>query len=148
MPVDNIHEARDAARPSIALRNPSRFRSVSAFAPICAPSQVPWGEKAFRGYLGENRSIWARYDACRLLAEAPSAPPLRVDQGAADTFLETQLRPDRLVKAAAQGGHALDYRLHDGYDTATSSSRALSMSISPSTPSTLPALRAPGLGTR
>jgi S-formylglutathione hydrolase len=86
---------------TIALRNPSRFRSVSAFAPICAPSQVPWGQKAFRGYLGEDRSAWARYDACTLLAEAPSAPPLRVDQGAADAFLET---------------HALDYRLHDGYD--------------------------------
>ena len=101
---------------TIALRNPSRFRSVSAFAPICAPAQVPWGEKAFRGYLGEDRSTWARYDACALLAEVPSAPPLRVDQGAADAFLETQLRPELLVAAAAQGGHALDYHLHDGYD--------------------------------
>jgi len=101
---------------TIALRNPSRFRSVSAFAPICAPSEVPWGQKAFRGYLGEDRSTWARYDACALLAEAPSAPPLRIDQGAADAFLETQLRPELLLKAAAQGGHALDYHLHDGYD--------------------------------
>jgi S-formylglutathione hydrolase len=77
---------------------------------------VPWGHKAFRGYLGEDRSAWARYDACALLAEVPSAPPLRVDQGAADAFLETQLRPELLVAAAAQGGHALDYHLHDGYD--------------------------------
>ena len=77
---------------------------------------MPWGQKAFRGYLGEDQSTWARYDACALLAEAASAPPLRVDQGAADAFLETQLRPELLRAAAAQGGHALDYHLHDGYD--------------------------------
>ena len=101
---------------TIALRNPSRFRSVSAFAPICAPSQVPWGEKAFRGYLGENRSIWARYDACMLLAEAPSPRLCASTKAPPMPFSRPSCGQNWLMTAAAQGGHALDYRLHDGYD--------------------------------
>ena len=101
---------------TIALRNSGRFRSVSAFAPIVAPSECPWGQKALGGYLGDDRADWAQYDACRLIASGARVPALRVDQGAADTFLDSQLMPDRLREVCAQTGQPLELALHDGYD--------------------------------
>jgi S-formylglutathione hydrolase len=100
----------------IALRNPGRYRSVSAFAPIVAPSRVPWGEKAFGAYLGEDRAAWREWDAVELLAQASERLPLLVDQGGADEFLETQLRPELLRQACEAAGHPLDLRLQPGYD--------------------------------
>jgi S-formylglutathione hydrolase len=101
---------------TLALRHPERFRSVSAFAPICAPTEVPWGEKAFGGYLGEDRSAWAAHDAVRLIEGGARVPPLLVDQGLEDAFLATQLRPDRLELACAGAGQPLQLRRHAGYD--------------------------------
>jgi S-formylglutathione hydrolase len=100
----------------LALRNPRRYRSVSAFAPIVAPSHVPWGEKAFTAYLGEDRAAWREWDACALLAGASERLPLLVDQGEGDEFLDTQLRPDLLRAACAEAGHPLTLRLQPGYD--------------------------------
>ena len=99
-----------------ALRHPGRYRSVSAFAPIVAPSQVPWGENAFEAYLGEDRSAWKEWDAVELVATATQRLPLLVDQGAADEFLQSQLRPELLRAACAAAGHPLTLRLHEGYD--------------------------------
>lgn len=101
---------------TIALRNPGRYRSVSAFSPIVAPSQVPWGEKAFAAYLGEDREAWKQYDACALVAGAKERLPLLVDQGGADEFLDTQLRPQLLQAACEAAGHPLQLRIHPGYD--------------------------------
>ncbi|MCI4665743.1 MAG: S-formylglutathione hydrolase [Neomegalonema sp.] len=101
---------------TIALKNPGAYRSVSAFAPIVAPSRVPWGEKAFRGYLGEDRAGWAAYDATELIAEAAERLPLLIDQGEADQFLENQLKPELLEKACAEHGHPLTLRRRPGYD--------------------------------
>jgi S-formylglutathione hydrolase len=100
----------------MALRNPGRYRSVSAFAPIVAPSQVPWGQQAFTAYLGEDRTRWAAYDTCALIAEAEERLPLLVDQGDADQFLAEQLRPDLLQQACDRHGHTLDLRYQRGYD--------------------------------
>ena len=100
----------------IALRNPGRYRSVSAFSPIVAPTQVPWGQKAFRTYLGENQAAWAQYDACALIASARERLPLLIDQGDADEFLESQLQPERLRSACEAAGHPLNMRLQRGYD--------------------------------
>lgn len=100
-----------------ALRRPERYRSVSAFAPITNPSEVPWGEKAFSGYLGEDRDAWAAYDAVRLLdAGKRAASEILVDQGAADGFLEGQLKPERLREACARNGQPLTLRVQEGYD--------------------------------
>lgn len=99
-----------------ALRNPGRYRSVSAFSPIVAPTQVPWGEKAFSAYLGPDRDAWKAWDACELIAGAAERLPIRVDQGEADEFLDTQLRPDLLERACAAAGHPLDLRRRPGYD--------------------------------
>ena len=101
---------------TLALRHPGRFRTVSAFAPICAPSEVPWGQKALRGYLGEDSQAWARHDAVRLLDAGARAPRLLVDQGLDDQFLATQLRPERLEQACARAGQPLELRRHAGYD--------------------------------
>ncbi|WP_209427694.1 S-formylglutathione hydrolase [Pararhodobacter sp. SW119] len=101
---------------TIALRNPDRFRAVSAFAPICAPSDCPWGQKALGGYLGADRAAWAEYDACRLIEAGHRVPALRVDQGAADGFLEEQLKPEKLRETCARAGQPLELALHDGYD--------------------------------
>jgi len=101
---------------TMALRNPGRYRSVSAFSPIVAPSQVPWGQKAFTAYLGEDREAWQAWDAVALIARAGERLPLRVDQGEADEFLHEQLRPQLLKAACAQAGHPLDLRMHAGYD--------------------------------
>ncbi len=101
---------------TIALRNPDRFRSVSAFAPIVAPSQVPWGKKAFGGYLGNDRSAWRAYDAVSLIANGARLPDLLVDQGEADGFLAEQLRPDLLRAACDAAGIPLSLRMQPGYD--------------------------------
>ncbi|WP_312252772.1 S-formylglutathione hydrolase [Stenotrophomonas sp.] len=100
----------------LALRNPGRYRSVSAFSPIVAPSQVPWGEKAFTAYLGDDRAAWAQWDATALIAGASERLPLLVDQGDADEFLQTQLQPQRLQQACEAVGHPLTLRLQPGYD--------------------------------
>jgi S-formylglutathione hydrolase len=89
---------------------------VSAFAPIVAPSRVPWGEKAFAAYLGDDRGAWLDWDACALIEHAAERLPLLVDQGLADEFLETQLQPERLRAACAAAGHPLDLRIRPGYD--------------------------------
>ena len=101
---------------TIALKNPGRYRSVSAFSPIVAPTQVPWGQKAFAAYLGEDRETWKAWDACELIATASERLPLLVDQGDADEFLHGQLRPELLQAAAAAAGHPLVLRLQPGYD--------------------------------
>lgn len=101
---------------TIALRNPGRFRSVSAFAPICAPSEVPWGEKALGNYLGDDRAIWREYDAAALIEDGGRVPELLIDQGMADQFLVEQLRPHRLAEACNAAGIPADIRLHEGYD--------------------------------
>ncbi len=100
----------------IALKNPGRYRSVSAFAPIVAPSQVPWGEKAFAAYLGDDRSAWRDWDAVELLRNAGERLPLLVDQGDADEFLASQLKPELLQAACEQAGHPLRLRMQPGYD--------------------------------
>lgn len=100
----------------VALRNPGRYRSVSAFAPIVAPSSAPWGEKAFAAYLGEDRTAWAAYDACALIRGAEERLPILIDQGDADEFLDLQLRPQLLQEAAEAAGHPLYLRMQPGYD--------------------------------
>lgn len=100
----------------IALRNPARYHSVSAFAPIAAPMTVPWGEKAFTGYLGADRARWEAYDASVLLGRAAFPHDVLVDQGLADQFLTTQLRPEALEAAAARAGQRLTLRRHAAYD--------------------------------
>ncbi|MCI4568874.1 S-formylglutathione hydrolase [Lysobacter sp. CFH 32150] len=100
----------------IALRNPGRYRSVSAFAPIVAPAQVPWGEKAFAAYLGDDRAAWRAWDASELVRGASERLPLFVDQGEADDFLSTQLKPELLEAACKQANHPLRLRRHPGYD--------------------------------
>ena len=99
------------------LRNPERFRSVSAFAPIAAPSQCAWGHKAFAGYLGEDRGAWADYDATALVARRPHPAPILVDQGTEDRFLaEQQLLPERFAAACEASGQQLTLRMQPGYD--------------------------------
>jgi S-formylglutathione hydrolase len=100
----------------LALRHPGRFKSVSAFAPIVAPSQVPWGQKALPLYLGDNPESWAQHDACALIAAGARLPELLVDQGLTDQFLETQLQPERLEAACTAAGIPLTLRRHAGYD--------------------------------
>ncbi|SEK65249.1 S-formylglutathione hydrolase [Atopomonas hussainii] len=99
-----------------ALRNPGRYQSLSAFAPISNPSQCPWGEKAFSRYLGADRATWQAWDACALLADAPEKLPILVDQGDRDDFLLQQLKPSALQAAAEAAGHPLTLRMQPGYD--------------------------------
>jgi S-formylglutathione hydrolase len=101
---------------TIALRNPDRFRSVSAFAPIVAPLHCPWGEKALTGYLGPNRADWRAYDACALIADGARVADILVDQGEADGFLDEQLKPALLADACAAAGIELTLRMQPGYD--------------------------------
>ncbi|MGJ3648500.1 S-formylglutathione hydrolase [Sphingomonas sp. GlSt437] len=101
---------------TVGLRHPGRFRSISAFAPIVAPAQVPWGEKALSAYLGPDRAAWRAYDAVALIEDGARVPELLVEQGAADTFLAEQLRPELLANACAEAGIALTLRLQPGYD--------------------------------
>lgn len=99
-----------------ALKNPGRYASVSAFAPITNPVNCPWGEKAFSGYLGDDREAWKAWDACELIATAEEKLPLLVDQGEADGFLQEQLKPQALEAACEAAGHPLELRLQPGYD--------------------------------
>ena len=101
---------------TIALGSPDAYRTVSAFAPICAPSQCPWGEKAFGGYLGGDRAAWARHDAAALIEAGARCAPILVDQGEDDQFLDAQLHPHLLEQACAQAGQPLELRRHPGYD--------------------------------
>ena len=101
---------------TIGLTQPSRFRAISAFAPIVAPSQVPWGVKALTGYLGPDRSRWRAHDAVALIEDGARPAALRVDQGLADNFLGGQLRPELLAQACETAGIPLELGLHDGYD--------------------------------
>ncbi len=101
---------------TVALRDSSRFKSVSAFAPIAAPSQCPWGEKALSGYLGDDRKAWREYDACALLEDGMCLPDLLVDQGEADNFLEEQLRTELLQAACDSVGQKATIRMQAGYD--------------------------------
>lgn len=100
----------------VGLRQPDRWRSISAFAPIAAPTRCPWGEKAFGGYLGDDRSAWAAYDACELLGKRTHPRSILVDQGTADGFLEEQLKPELLRSACEAAGQALELRMQPGYD--------------------------------
>ncbi|KWF01571.1 S-formylglutathione hydrolase, partial [Burkholderia pseudomultivorans] len=104
---------------TLALRHPDLYRSVSAFAPIAAPTRCPWGEKAFSGYLGEDREAWKAHDASELVARADApkfADGILVDQGLADQFLANQLNPDVFEAACAKAGQPLTLRRHAGYD--------------------------------
>jgi len=99
-----------------ALRNPGKWLSLSALAPICNPVAVPWGHKAFGAYLGTDPATWQAFDASVLMAEKAFPGPVLVDQGLADKFLATQLHPEALEAAAAKSGQALTLRRHEGYD--------------------------------
>lgn len=101
---------------TIALKNPGRYCSVSAFSPIVAPSRVPWGEKAFSTYLGSDRETWRAYDATELVKTANEKIPLLIEQGDADEFLQTQLKPELLKEVADAVGHPLELRMRAGYD--------------------------------
>ena len=101
---------------TIGLRKADRFRSISAFAPIVAPSQVPWGEKALGRYLGDDRAAWREYDALALIEDGARHPHILVDQGTADDFLEEQLKPGLLALACRKAGMQASIRMQDGYD--------------------------------
>jgi S-formylglutathione hydrolase len=104
---------------TLALRHPGVFKSLSAFAPICAPTQCPWGHNAFTGYLGQDENTWAAHDASVLMAQQASAPyanGILIDQGLADKFLVEQLKPELFEAASAQAGQPLTLRRHAGYD--------------------------------
>lgn len=101
----------------IGLRNPQRYAAIGAFSPIVAPSQCPWGIKALGAYLGEDKALWASWDAQQLIqsVDVQSARPIRIDQGLADQFLDTQLKPDLLLDSLP-AGYPLEYQAHEGYD--------------------------------
>jgi S-formylglutathione hydrolase len=101
---------------TLSLRHPGRFASVSALAPITSPINCPWGEKALGGYLGPDRVVWRGHDACALIEDGARLPELLVDQGTADAFLETQLKPRLLESACARAGIPLTLRWQEGYD--------------------------------
>lgn len=101
---------------TIALKNPEQYTSVSAFSPIVAPTQVPWGHKALAAYLGDDKAAWDEYDTVRLIENGARIPAMLVDQGLADNFYEEQLRTPLLEKACADAGIAADIRYHEGYD--------------------------------
>ena len=101
---------------TIALRNPGRFRSTSAFAPIVSPLKCPWGDKALGGYLGPDRAAWREYDACALIEQGARLPDLLVDQGTADGFLEEQLKTHLLQEACDKAGQPATIRMQEGYD--------------------------------
>ncbi len=101
---------------TVGLRNPERFKAVSAFAPINSPINCPWGQKAMAGYLGDDQSQWEDYDACTLIKNGARLPDILVDQGAADEYIETELKPDLLREACETAGQPLTLRIHDGYN--------------------------------
>ncbi len=101
---------------TLHLKNQHLFKTASAFSPIVAPSQVPWGQKAFTGYLGKDRTFWQQYDACELVLQDASGATILIDQGSADDFLVSQLAPEKFEEACRRGGQALNLRMQDGYD--------------------------------
>ena len=102
---------------TIGLKNPDRYRSVSAFAPICSPMRCPWGEKALSGYVGSDKRAWRSYDATALIEDRGwSGPPLVVDQGTKDPFLERELKPELLSEACRRREIPLELRMREGYD--------------------------------
>lgn len=101
---------------TLAIKNPDLFKSLSAFAPIVSPVNCPWGQKAFNNYLGDDIALWAKYDACTLIDTVGWPRDILVDQGAADTFLETELLPDLLVRACGRQNVPLTLRMQEGYD--------------------------------
>ncbi|MAH85037.1 MAG: S-formylglutathione hydrolase [Rhodospirillaceae bacterium TMED8] len=102
---------------TIALKNPSHYKTVSAFAPIVAPMQCPWGKKALTGYLGPDQQTWIHYDATELVNLGKKVHgKILIDQGSADTFLKEQLKPDLFVEACRASGQPVELRIHDGYD--------------------------------
>lgn len=101
---------------SIALKNPDKYKSVSAFAPIVSPINCPWGCKAFKNYLGEDVSTWQEYDSAALISKATTHLPMLIDQGTADEFLENQLKPELLLEAAEKAGYPLQFIEREGYD--------------------------------
>jgi S-formylglutathione hydrolase len=101
---------------TIGLKNPSQFKSVSAFSPICSPLNCPWGDKTLTHYLGSNRDSWAQYDTVALVGQATEHLPVLVDQGEGDNFLEEQLKTPLLIEAAKQAGFPMDIRLQPEYD--------------------------------
>ncbi|MCP5401547.1 MAG: S-formylglutathione hydrolase [Novosphingobium sp.] len=101
---------------TIALRNPGRFRSTSAFAPIVSPLNCPWGKKALTGYIGADRTAWRDYDACAMMEDGARLPDLLVDQGTADGFLEEQLKTHLLEQACEKAGQTATIRMQEGYD--------------------------------
>jgi S-formylglutathione hydrolase len=101
---------------TVALRDPARFRSVSAFAPIFAPSQVPWGRKALAGYLGSDETVWRKHDSVALVEDGARLDELLVDVGTADQFLESELKPELLERACREAGIALTLNRREGYD--------------------------------
>tara|TARA_R110002033_G_scaffold169344_1_gene209969 strand:+ start:19798 stop:20625 length:828 start_codon:yes stop_codon:yes gene_type:complete len=101
---------------TIALRNPDRFKSVSAFSPVVAPLQCPWGEKALGAYLGSDRAAWRSYDACALIVDGARVVDILIDQGTSDQFLEEQLKPQLLAEACENAGIPLKLNMREGYD--------------------------------
>ena len=101
---------------TIGLKNPNVYRSISAFAPICAPTKCPWGQKALRGYLGDDDSAWAQYDAVELIRKGFRSSEILVDQGEADNFMQEQLKPELLSSACVETGQVLQLRMQPGYD--------------------------------
>lgn len=101
---------------TVGLRNPDRYRSISAFSPICSPSQCPWGHKALGRYLGDDQAQWLAHDACHLIGQASRQLPILVDQGGSDGFLVDQLKPELLMAAATEAGYPINLRLQAGYD--------------------------------
>jgi S-formylglutathione hydrolase len=101
---------------TLSLRNPGRYKSTSAFAPIVSPLNCPWGEKALGGYLGDNRTAWREYDACALIEDGARLDDILIDQGSSDTFLESQLKPEILRALCTRVGQPLTLRLQPGYD--------------------------------
>lgn len=100
---------------TLHLKHPDRYKSCSAFSPITSPARVPWGEKAFTAYLGPPSVVWEQYDATELVKERQSKALILVDTGTADTFLQTQLKPEFFIAACEKDGQRLDYRLREGY---------------------------------
>lgn len=101
---------------TLALKNPTKYKSVSAFAPICAPSDCPWGQKALSGYLGQNRKNWRDYDTCALLEDEKKVPSILIDQGLDDQFLSEQLLPEKLVTLCREKHIPLTFNQREGYD--------------------------------
>ena len=101
---------------TIALKNPSRYRSASAFSPICSPLNCPWGDKALTNYIGARGDHWAEYDTCALIKQTDTHLPILVDQGEADGFLEEQLKPELLTQAAGENNYKINLRMQPGYD--------------------------------